>query len=387
VDALPEIPIPPHRRWAEARHRLGPVVVFGLVVAAVAYLWLSRLRPTTFVGQVEVVQASVISPDTGLLTNLWVLPLQEVKAGDLVAEVFTTDPRTVNNRLEVMRDRMRLTELELTPILIRQRTAIDYERLNVEAAMVRAELATARVNLMQASNEFLRISNLYSRPDRIVSDTDYDLAKARFEGLQMEVAEKSRIVAETERSLERLASMADAFVPSGDNDPVRQALALEEAKIRVFEDKLKPLQLLAPIDGVVTCIHHRPGEQIIAGTVLVTITAKTSDRIVAFLPRNLAYTPKVGTPVEVSTRSTLQRRTALATVIGIGPQLEGVTNPLIMPPVAVNPYFVPNTGRPISISLPPELKLLPGELVDIRLLPEPRASVVANGSGTLRSGR
>lgn len=384
MDALPEIPIPPERRWAEARHRLGPVVVFGLVAAAIGYLWLSRVRPTSFVGQVEVVQASVISPDTGLLTNLWVLPLQEVKAGQLVAEVFTTDPRTVNNRLEVMRDRMRLTELEMTPILVRQRTAIDYERLNVETAQVRAELATARVNLIQASNEFLRISNLYSRPDRIVSDTDYDLAKARFEALQMEVAEKSRIVADAERSLQRLATLADAFVPSGDNDPVRQALALEEAKIRVFEDKLKPLQLLAPIDGVVTAIHHRPGEQIIAGTVVATITAKTSERIVAFLPKNLAYTPKVGTPVEVSTRSSLRRRTALATVIGIGPQLEGVTNPLVMPPVAVNPYFVPNTGRPVAISLPAELNLLPGELVDIRLLPQPPASALANGSGALR---
>jgi multidrug resistance efflux pump len=349
----------------------GPVVFFVLVVAGATYLWLGRLHPSSFVGQVEVVQASVNSPDAGLLTNLWVVPLQEVKAGDLVAEVITTDPRTVNIRLEAMRDRMRLVELELSPILSRQRMAIDYEQLSVQCARVRAELATARVNLVQASNEFRRISELYRQQHRIISDTDYDLAKARFEGLSIEVHEKNKIVATTEKSLERLSLLADAYVPGGENDPIKQALATEEAKIKVFEEKAKPLQLLAPIDGVVTLILHRPGEQLIPGATLVTITSKRSDRIVAFLPRTLPFTLKLGTPVEVSTRSSLHRRTAPAKITGVAPILEGVTNAIIMPPIAVNPVLIPNSGRPVSISIPAELGLLPGEIVDIRVLEEP----------------
>jgi multidrug resistance efflux pump len=350
------------------------------VTGGALWLWLSRIQPTSFVGQVELIQASVNSPDAGLLTNLWVMPLQEVKAGDLVAELITTDPRTVNVRLEAMRDRMRLIELEISPILSRQRMAIDYEQLSVQCARVRAELATARVNLIQASNEFKRVSDLYRQQNRIVSDTDYDLAKARYEGLSIEVEEKTKIVTTTEKSLERLGLMTEAYVPGGEHDPIKAALATEEAKIRVFESRAKPLQLHAPMDGVVTLIAHRPGEQLVAGACVVTITAKRSDRIVAYLPRSVPITPRVGMPVEVSTRSSLRRRTAPARIIGLAPVLEGVTNTLILPPAAVNPVLVPSTGRPVSISVPPELDLLPGEFVDIRLLNEPRPPSGARAS-------
>lgn len=340
------------------------MLFFAAVVSGAVFFWLWNAHPTSFIGQVEVLQANVNTPDAGLLTNLWVAPLQEVKAGDLIAEMVTTDPRTVNNRLEVMRDRMRLTELELSPVLSRQRSALDYEQLAVTCARVRAELATAKVNLFQASNELRRITDLYQQKDRLVSETDFDLAKARFEALQTEVEEKTKIVTTTEKSLERLSYMADAYVPGGENDPLKHALSMEEAKIKVFEQKMKPLQLLAPIDGVVTLIHHRPGEQLAAGAAIVSITSKHSERIVGFVPRGFPCTPKVGTPVEVRTRE-LFRRKYLAQVIGIGPFLEPVTNSVLASPLAVRPVFIPATGQPIAVSLPPELRLLPGEYVDL----------------------
>lgn len=367
MESLPPIPIPASKRFRFLMHQGLPVVVFVLIVAAGSYFWFQTLQPTSFVGQVEIIQVSVNSRDAGLLTNLWVTPLQEVRAGDAVGEVITTDPRTVNNRLEVMRDRMRLTELEMTPILLRQRSAVEYERLGIECARARVELAMARANLIQASNEFARVARLHAQKDRLMSDTEYDLAKARWQALQAQVEENVKLVADGEKTLQRLAFMADAYVPGGENDPIKQALRMEEDAIRVFEQKMKPLPMLAPIDGVVTAIHRRAGEQILAGEALLTITSKRTDRIVAFVPRSSPINPRVGMNVEVSTRK-LRRQTCRARIIGVGPHLEGVTNAMIMPPASVQPVLIPSVGRPISISLPPSLNLLPGELVDLHVL-------------------
>lgn len=367
MEPLPVIPTPTANR-VRLLLQQGLPVVFLLVVASIAaYLWRLTVRPTSFVGQVEVIQVAVNSRDAGLLTNLWVTPLQEVKAGDLIAEVITTDPRTVNNRLEVMRDQMRLTQLEMTPVLLRQRSALDYEALSIDCARMRTELATARVNLIQTSNEFRRINDLFQRKDRLVSDSDFDVAKANFEALQVEVQEKTRVVATTEKTLERLAFLAEAYVPGGENDPIKQALRMEEDAIRVFEQKMKPLHLVAPIDGIVTVINRRAGEQVLAGEPLVMVTSRRSDRIVAYVPRTSPVNPQVGMRVEVSTRK-LKRETCEAQIIGVGPHWEGVNNPMILPPMAAQPVFIPAIGRPISVSLPVGLDLLPGELVDLHVL-------------------
>lgn len=364
MELAPPIPSPPGNYWRRWRNRLAQAAVFLLAAFGIALTWGKLSRPLTFFGQVEVIQAGVASPDAGLLTNLWVTPFQEVKVGDLVAEVTTTDPRTANNRLEVMRDRMRLTELEMNPMLKRESSAISYAGLIFACEKMRADLAAARVNLRQVSNQFERVSALF-HDGKVVSDLIYDKAKAEYESIQTDVEEKSKIVAATQKTLERLAYMANETSPGSANDPLKQALAVEEDKIKVFQEKLKPLQLLAPLSGVVTVVHHQAGEQIAPGQPLVLITSKASPRIIGFLPQNFPLVPQLGMKVEVRTR-TLKRRIGLAKVIGIGPHWEAVTNTLVQPAM-VRPVVIPPMGRPISISLPEELKLLPGEPVDLRL--------------------
>jgi len=311
----------------------------------------------------------VASPDNGLLTNLWVASFQEVKAGDLIAEVTTTDPRTANNRLDVLRDRMRLTELEMVPILRRESSAISYAGLIFACDRLKAELAMARINLGQASNQFERVSKLFhTGGENVVTAVVYEKAKADYEGLQADVQEKCKIITATEKTIERLSYMADEPASGGANDPLKQALVVEEEKIKIFEQKMKPLQLLAPISGIITAVHHQAGEQITAGQPVVLITSQKSGRIVGFLPPAFPITPRVGMKVEVRTRAP-KRVTAMAKVTGIGPHLEIVTNTFVQP-LLVRPTVVQPLARPISISLPPELKLLPGQPVDLRLQPE-----------------
>lgn len=367
--ALSPIPSPPSYWWRRYGGRALHVLAFLLLAGLVVTIWRQMARPAGFVGQVETIQAAVVTPDSGELTNLWASPYQAVRKGDIVAEVMTTDPRTVNSRLAVMRGRMQLIEMEVDPILIRQRAALEYERLVVECARIRADVGTLRVNLERAKNDFKRQEELFRAG--LLSEDLFDLAQKTMEALQTEFNEKSKIVEQTEKSLERLGYLADAFVPGGESDPLKRALNVEEQKFHVLQDKLKPLQLLAPVDGVVTAVHRQAGEHVIFGEPVLTITAHKAERILGYLPSSCPFKPTLGMAVRVRTRG-FKRASALARVIGVGPHLESVTNALVAP-IWVRPVVTAPLTRTIAISLPPELNLLPGEPVDLELLPQLQA--------------
>jgi multidrug resistance efflux pump len=371
MNELPPIPTPLRQRLKPLRQRWLPVLGLLLILFAIVVIWKRMARPTSFVGMVETIQTVVTSPDAGVLTNLSMTPLQEVVAGDVVAEVLTTDPRTVNSRLSVLRGRMQLMEMELDPILNRQRSALDYERLLVDCAKIKADLANAKALLAGAITKFNREAELMAQG--IASKETYDAAFTDKTALEATVAEKEKIVALTEKSLERLSYMADTFVPGGENDPLKAALLVEEDKVKLFQAKLKPLELQAPIDGVITIVHKRAGEQVLPGDPVITITSQKTERIVGYLPQGFPINPKVGMKVEVCTRSplSLRRNRSIATITGVSPHLENITNLLVRP---INPGVganmqVPVLGRVVSVSLPSDLKLLPGQPLDITLLP------------------
>ena len=342
-------------------------LMFLALCGAVIWIWPHTVRPVGFVGQAEALDMVVASRDDGVITNLWVTPLQEVRGGDLVAEVITTDPRTVNNRLEVLRDRMRLTALEMDPILNRQRGALTYEQLAVDCAKERVALAVAKVNMDRAKSQCKRDEQLSK--DGILSKELLELSVATAKALEAEVAERQELVDRTVKALERLAFMADAFLPGGENDPLKQALAVEEDKVKIFEAKAAPLRLVAPTNGVVTVIHHHPGEQIRAGDPLVTITMKHSERIIGYLDAEYSLQPEVGMEVEVSTRDFRPRR-AMATVTGVSPHVQSVTN-VVVRPIAIRHGTVTPVVRLITVSLPASLELAPGQPVDLRLRATP----------------
>ena len=371
MKVLPPIPTPLRQRLKPIRQKWVPALVLLLVFLAIALIWRRMARPTTFVGIVEMVQTIVTTPDAGVLTNISINPLQEVVAGDVVAEVVTTDPRTVSSRLSVLRGRMQLMEMELDPVLNRQRNALDYERLMVDCAKIRDDLATAKAMLEGARSKFKLETEL--REQGIASRETYEDALAQKNALEASVAEKEKIVALTEKSLERLSYMADSFVPGGENDPLKAALGVEEDKMKLFQAKLRPLELQAPIDGIATLVHKRPGEQVLPGDPIITITARKAERILGYLPQAFPINPTVGMKVEVATRSPLSfwRVRSVATITGVSPHLETITNMLVRPitPGLSMDQQLPVLGRVVSISLPADLKLLPGQPLDITLQP------------------
>jgi multidrug resistance efflux pump len=356
------IPIPLTQRWRDARMRLLPLVVFGTALCTITGLWKQHVAAPTMVGQAEPVVANVTSHKAGMLAELTVARFQKVKAGDPVGQVLITDPKILASSLAVAKAEIDLMRSNLKPIIAQQRNAVSYSRARLDWMRDRAQLASAQVSLQEAETEFHRFSELFK--DQIVSQRQYDQAKAARERLQKEVDEMARLVAEGEANFKALQSSNTIEITRISDDPIHTAIAVQEAKLALTEAELSPIRLKAPMDGIVTTIYHRSGESIVAGQPIVSIATLDPVRIVGYLRPPITDEPKVGMKVEVRTRG-LHREIAMTTIKEVGTQLEAVPATLS----SAARFASTDLGLPIDIILPPTLRIRAGELVDLILIP------------------
>ncbi len=113
---------------------------------------------------------------------------------------------------------------------------------------------------------------------------------------------------------------------------------------------------------MVTLIHHHAGEAVTAGEPIVGIAALNSVRIIGYLRPPLTDEPKIGRPVQVATRGP-RRQVGLAAIVEVGTQFENIS-PALLGPMKVASAEL---GLPVSISMPANVPIRPGELVDLTL--------------------
>ena len=356
------IPIPWRRRWHDARMRVIPVVVFLAAMVMVGFLWEDFIAAPTLVGQAEPVRASVSSYKPGVLAELNVTRFKFVKAGDPVGRVLVSDPRLLASSLAVIQAEIEVLRATMEPIAAQQRTAISFNRLRLDWMDQRARLATSRVNLQFAEAEFGRNEELFNQ--KLVSQSVYELARATRVRYRGEVAELSSLVKEMEQNSSWLQLTNTMDLSKVSEDPLRTAIALQESRLRLTESELSPITLLAPVDGMVDLVYHRSGEAVTAGEPIVMIATEHSVRIVGYLRAPILHEPKVGMTVQVRTRGPT-REVGSATILEIGTQMEPIAAAL-QPPVRVANV---DLGLALSISLPANVRIRPGELVDLTLYP------------------
>jgi len=122
------------------------------------------------------------------------------------------------------------------------------------------------------------------------------------------------------------------------------------------------LLLVGFVDGIITAVNHRSGESVTAGEPVVAIASEAPVRIIGYLRAPNLDAAKVGMKVRVRSRNA-RRETALAQITELGAQLA-------TPPLALATPMNPGAdlALPVEISVPSNLKIRPGELLDIALV-------------------
>lgn len=361
TEKLAPIPVPLRQRWQDFRLRAIPLAVFVAAVMATALLWKQTVASPSLVGQAEPVVANVSCYKAGVLAECSVVRFQKVHAGDSVGQVMVTDPKILASTLAVIQSEIELLRINMKPVMSQQHAAMDYDHLRLVWMKQRADLATAKVNLQAAEAEQHRMEELFK--DKIVSQRAFEQATAARDRLRSEIAELTNIVTEGERGFADLQLTNSVEISKVSSSPLLAAIAVQEAKLRQTEAELNPIVLKAPMDGIISTIFCRSGEAVTAGQPIASIASLNPVRIVGYLRAPVLNEPAVGMRVEVRTRG-LHRESGSAKIMEVGGQLETI------PPVLSGPLKLASAelGLPLDISLPPELRIRPGELVDIRLI-------------------
>ena len=362
MSELPVIPTPTSQRWREFRVIFVPPIVFLSTLIAIGLVWRDYVSPPTLVGQVEPLITSVTALQAGVLTNLHVQRFQEVYAGDVLAEVRVTDHRRYDTDLELLRSRVSLSQLELATMADRQRLALEYENLRVDYMRQQTELEMAKAQLPHAQFDAELSKKLFG--DKIGSEFDYHYFLSAYDSLKAQVAQLTKNVEQLEGKLENAREVVEKS-PGG--DAMRQLtdrIANLQQQQRTLEALgAAPLVIEAPISGIVAEIFHHPGENLLPGDPILTISGKNGERIVGYLKTPFPVQPKPGMVVHCRSRS--QPRVAgESRISGVGAALEIIKNPALVHPNMQKSEL----GLPVAVSIPSDWhgQLRPGELVDIQ---------------------
>jgi multidrug resistance efflux pump len=357
-----QIKVPPAQIWREFRMRFLPFCVFIFTLFAAVKLWNVTVMGPTLVGEVEAVQTAVVSTETGVVTNLLVRRFQLVKAGDPVAEIVSLDPRTMSSHVQDLRSQIAMSQLELTSAVDRERMAMDYQNMAMNTMRFKADLAAARAELPTLEAGAKRAEDGWNA--KVVPYNDYELAIRMRDSVKARVAELETLVRDAESRVAQASTVAGAFTNMAADATLPQTVdRLRQERKEVENVRRTRIVLQAPIDGTVGMIMRRPGENVLAGDIVLTINSLEADRIYAYVRPGTIDAPKRGTPVRVRCRSRL-REEGVSKVEEIGYHFEAITNQALIRPGAVF-----ELGMPIAVGMPPSLRALlkPGELVDISI--------------------
>ncbi len=370
TDRRPAVPIPFTCLWREFRIRVLPLLVILGTIVSTLWFWRQASPTATLSGQAEGPVATISSSKAGVLTQLQKTCLEPVHQGEVLAEVLTTDPEVVQAAVGVIRAEIQSLRASLEPLLPHERLAVSFDRLRLACLEQRVELAASRAKLGLAESEWRRAQELFR--SGILSQQALEQTKTAHERLAEEVQERSKLLAEQEATLAAPRPEPMALNPARRDEhhpAVEAAIHVQEAKLRLTEAEMRPVILRAPIDGVVSAVHRRPGESLATGEPVVTITGTNPEHIVSYLRPPLRTRLAVGMAVEIRSRG-FGGSIGHGKVLRVGSRMEPIIASLRWP----GSTGTSDLGLPVHVSLPCEAKLFPGEIVDLSLMPSPGRS-------------
>lgn len=350
------IPTPPSRYWKELRVKALPLAVFLITVVAVARLWSERVDRSNLTGVVVGARAELRSPKPGTLAELRVTRFQKVNAGDLIAKVVTTETGLLEARLGVVAAEMELVRRGMGPTDNLQRNLMTRTSLEADLLKQRLELASATVEEERLQREHERASRLAA--ERIISEEEYDRIRAEYERARVRVQVGTELLDEMLRRLEEMREQFDR--ERIQEDPVAAALRRQEQELRLIEAEAMPLELRAPISGIVSEIFRQNGETVRDGEPILVIRSEHPDYVVGYMPHPLRLVPEEGMPVVIRSQGgrgdEFQGR-----IVRVGAQLEDMSEAQ---------YLVTSFIRmalPLQIEVEEGFTLRPGEIVNVTI--------------------
>ena len=388
--------ISPTSFLSRLRRHILPILVWLIVVACVVGLFARRTQRFEVMGIAQGQVRQIAANCTGRLTSMPVQLFDQVNLGQPVAVVNTIlDNEQPQDQLQAQLSTI-LAEIEhLTSQLVptqddllaekadretnrlsdSRRFSVDVESARLEILRYRALIETDRIMMEDLSLEVQTIKELLAQ--EAVAPYELQKAQLQYETLVKKIEENEQLLEQAKISLEQTQQRYDEYIRLKPHHPsvedalevIRKAIKIQERKmdeLLVQIEALEPqktLKLTAPIDGIVSQILHWPGEAVLASEPILTITEVKPTEILAYALEGQADQIHKGMAVELAKRGGSEKiEIARSQITYIGPIVEQ------LPARLWRNQNIPEWGRPFLIKVPPQMKLITGEVVGIRKL-------------------
>lgn len=373
--SLPAIPTPPGTWFREFRIQAVPYIAFGVCVGLTAWLWRGYVGPSTLVGEVESVRGIVSSVGPGRLAQVQVDALQRVTAGQVLARVITVEPRILEAQIALSKARIDVIRLGPDSDLRKQNSQINLDGLRLNWMYKRAEWLSAKARSVYRQLELARLEKLRVGVTNVatgalfpaLSQNDLDISRRDAAIEEASVTELEQLVTQIGDSIQ----LMQAKRPDGqESRSTLAAIDVESKNLDLIESQMMPVELLAPFDGVVSVVHRWSGETVQAGEPILTVSQEKPTRVVAFVRQPVHLQARTGMKVEVRSRAG-NREAGIGEVIRVGSQLEPIFPGLLPRNASASSGsggVTAENGLPILVSLPGNLSVYPGEIIDLRVV-------------------
>jgi HlyD family secretion protein len=257
------------------------LIVVIAVIAAAIYLLTSHSNKSTGLirvsGNIEVTTVEQSFKIPGRVLERPVDEGELVKTGQLVARLESKDLRQelAGRQAEVQAAQAALAELEA-----------GYRK--EEIAQAEAVLQRIEADARRIKTDFARQQALYKR--EVISRRDFDASKASYEESQARVRE-----AKEHLSLLRRGPRRETI------DQARARLSDAEAMLELARTRLGYATLVSSVNGLVLSKNIEPGEQVAAGTPVVTVGMLDEVWVKAYISETDLGRVKVGQKAWVTT--------------------------------------------------------------------------------------
>jgi len=268
------------------------LILLGIVfLLALTYYLVSTPshRDLVLIGTVDANQVIVSPQIEGRLQKLLVDEGTQVKAGELIAELDSSELQAQEKAAAATINSLRakVAEMRYTEQSTAGSTSSDVRNAQAKLQAMRAQLTQAEASLQRTQSDSNRTIELAkqgvaSDQDRVQAETNLAAAQANVLSLKEQVraaqADLSSAIARTHQ-----ASAARSTVAS-----TRADLANAEEQRREAEVRLGYTKIYAPVTGTVSVRAARQGEVLTAGQPIVTIVDLTDTWVRAALPETYA---------------------------------------------------------------------------------------------------
>lgn len=359
------------------RRHAGPLVVWVVALAVVVLMLGDRATVIEARGLVQGRQVTISPLEAGMLASVDVGLLQSVRRGQVVARLdearLRADAAVVAAEVEAVRRELEhdLAGRQLNAASDQLRFASDVAASRLQVLEILAVLEPDRITLADLGRDVEGYRELLAQ--ELVSVREYERVQAEHDALARSVAEHEALLARAQQDLAAAERRAEAAEGRADMTPgVEPELAAARvlaARVTALERQLdavrvraEDLQLVAPFDAVVTQIPASPGQMVRPGDTVLTLAESRPEQIVVWVDEESARRLQDRGDLEAMViRNVGGRQVHARCPVGrVGVTVE------TMPPELWPAANLPQRGRPVVLAVPPELHVVPGELVTVR---------------------